>query len=209
MEKSFIIGREGNQPFTISQEGVSREHAKLTIDDNGKWTLEDLNSGNGTFIRNEEGDLEQIGKKTISERTYICLGPDNINGCKFYARQLIAPKDYQREFDLLEEIDNDIEERLDKADDKSKLIRKAITIISMVGFFGSFIVEDNGFRTMLLRVSTAATGVSSMFYDPNKQKKQLKALREKLFGCPNPACSHQLSSKEVRNRKCAKCGTKG
>jgi len=209
MEKSFIIGREGNQPFTISQEGVSREHAKLTIDDNGKWTLEDLNSGNGTFIRNEEGDLEQIGKKTISERTYICLGPDNINGCKFYARQLIAPKDYQREFDLLEEIDNDIEERLDKADDKSKLIRKAITIISMVGFFGSFIVEDNGFRTMLLRVSTAATGVSSMFYDPNKQKKQLKALREKLFGCPNPACSHQLSSKEVRNRKCAKCGAKG
>jgi len=209
MEKSFIIGREGNQPFTISQEGVSREHAKLTIDDNGKWTLEDLNSGNGTFIRNEEGDLEQIGKKTISERTYICLGPDNINGCKFYARQLIAPKDYQREFDLLEEIDNDIEERLDKADDKSKLIRKAIAIISMVGFFGSFIVEDNGIRTMLLRVSTAATGASSMFYDPNKQKKQLKALREKLFGCPNPACSHNLSSKEVRNRKCAKCGAKG
>ncbi len=209
MEKSFIIGREGNQPFTISQEGVSREHAKLTIDDNGKWTLEDLNSGNGTFIRNEEGDLEQIGKKTISERTYICLGPDNINGCKFYARQLIAPKDYQREFDLLEEIDNDIEERLDKADDKSKLIRKAIAIISMVGFFGSFIVEDNGIRTMLLRASTAATGASSMFYDPNKQKKQLKALREKLFGCPNPACSHNLSSKEVRNRKCAKCGAKG
>lgn len=209
MEKSFIIGREGNQPFTISQEGVSREHAKLTIDDNGKWTLEDLNSGNGTFIRNEEGDLEQIGKKTISERTYICLGPDNINGCKFYARQLNAPKDYQREFDLLEEIDNDIEERLDKADDKSKLIRKAIAIISLVGFFGSFIVEDNGIRTMLLRVSTAATGASSMFYDPNKQKKQLKALREKLFGCPNPACSHNLSSKEVRNRKCAKCGAKG
>lgn len=209
MEKSFIIGREGNQPFTISQEGVSREHAKLTIDDNGKWTLEDLNSGNGTFIRNEEGDLEQIGKKTISERTYICLGPDNINGCKFYARQLIAPKDYQREFDLLEEIDTDIEERLDKADDKSKLIRKAIAIISMVGFFGSFIVEDNGIRTMLLRASTAATGASSMFYDPNKQKKQLKALREKLFGCPNPACSHNLSSKEVRNRKCAKCGAKG
>ena len=209
MEKSFIIGREGNQPFTISQEGVSREHAKLTIDDNGKWTLEDLNSGNGTFIRNEEGDLEQIGKKTISERTYICLGPDNINGCKFYARQLIAPKDYQREFDLLEEIDNDIEERLDKADDKSKLIRKAIAIISMVGFFGSFIVEDNGIRTMLLRASTAATGASSIFYDPNKQKKQLKALREKLFGCPNPACSHNLSSKEVRNRKCAKCGAKG
>ena len=204
-----MIGRQGDQPFKIVQEGVSREHARLTIDDSGKWVLEDLNSDNGTFIRNEDGDLEQISKKVISESTYICLGPDNINGCKFYARQLIAPKDYKKEFDFLEEIDDDIENRLEKAEDKSKLIRKAITIISMVGFFGSFIVEDNGFRTMLLRVSTAATGVSSMFYDPNKQKKQLKALREKLFGCPNPACSHHLSSKEVRNRKCAKCGAKG
>lgn len=209
MGKLFIIGRQGDQPFKIAQEGVSREHARLTIDDSGKWVLEDLNSDNGTFIRNEDGDLEQISKKVISESTYICLGPDNINGCKFYARQLIAPKDYQKEFDYLEEIDDDIETRLEKAEDKSKLIRKAITIISMVGFFGSFIVEDNGFRTMLLRVSTAATGVSSMFYDPNKQKKQLKGLREKLFGCPNPACSHHLSSKEVRNRKCAKCGAKG
>lgn len=209
MGKIFIIGRQGDQPFKIVQEGVSREHARLTIDDSGKWVLEDLNSDNGTFIRNEDGDLEQISKKVISESTYICLGPDNINGCKFYARQLIAPKDYKKEFDFLEEIDDDIENRLEKAEDKSKLIRKAITIISMVGFFGSFIVEDNGFRTMLLRVSTAATGVSSMFYDPNKQKKQLKALREKLFGCPNPACSHHLSSKEVRNRKCAKCGAKG
>lgn len=209
MGKIFMIGRQGDQPFKIVQEGVSREHARLTIDDSGKWVLEDLNSDNGTFIRNEDGDLEQISKKVISESTYICLGPDNINGCKFYARQLIAPKDYKKEFDFLEEIDDDIENRLEKAEDKSKLIRKAITIISMVGFFGSFIVEDNGFRTMLLRVSTAATGVSSMFYDPNKQKKQLKALREKLFGCPNPACSHHLSSKEVRNRKCAKCGAKG
>ena len=209
MAKIFIIGRQGDQPFTISQEGVSREHAKLTISDDGKWLLEDLNSENGTFIRNKDGEMEQVGKKNISESTYICLGPNNINGCKFFARQLIDSKDYQQAFDLLEEIDNDIEDRLEKAEGKSKIIRKAITTISMIGFFGSFIVEDNSLRTMLLRVSTAATGLSSMFFDSNKQKKQLKALREKLFGCPNPACSHNLSSKEVRNRKCSKCGAKG
>ena len=42
--KTITIGKQGDQPFEIKQEGVSREHAKLTINDNGGWMLEDLNS---------------------------------------------------------------------------------------------------------------------------------------------------------------------
>ena len=209
MAQVIIIGRQGDQPFSISQEGVSREHAKLTIDDSGKWTLEDLNSDNGTFIRNDKGELEQVGKKMITEATFICLGPDNANGCKFYARQLVAPKGYHQEFDYLEDLDADIDDRLDNADNRGKLIRKVISIASLVGFFGSFIVDDNTIRTTLLRASTAATGFSSIAFDPNKQKKDLKALREKFYACPNPACSHTLTTKEVKNRKCSKCGAKG
>ena len=209
MAQVIIIGRQGDQPFTIAQEGVSREHAKLTIGDNGKWMLEDLNSDNGTFIRNDAGDLEQISKKVITEGTYICLGPDNANGCKFYGWQLLTPKDYHKAFDYLEDLDADIDRQLEKADDKNKLIRKTIAGVSMVGFFGSFFVSDNDIRTLLLRVSTATTGISSMLYDPSKQKKRLKTLQEKFFGCPNPACSHTLTGKEVKNRKCAKCGAKG
>lgn len=209
MAQHIIIGRNGDQPFTIAQEGVSREHAKLTIGDGGKWTLEDLNSGNGTFIRNADGDLEQIGRKVISESTYICLGPDNVNGCKFYGWQLLTPKDYHKAFDFLEDLDADIEKRLEQADGKSQMVRKTIAGVSMVGFIGSFFVDNNDMRTMLLRVSTATTGLSSMLYDPGKQKKKLKALQEKFFGCPNPACSHTMTGKEVKNRRCSKCGAKG
>jgi len=209
MVQVIIIGRKGDQPFAISQDGVSREHAKLTIGDDGRWQLEDLGSDNGTFIRNADGDWEQIGKKVISESTYISLGPDNANGCKFYGWQLLSPKDYRKAFDFLEDFDSDIEKRLEQADGKSQLVRKAIAGVSMVGLVGSFCVDNNDIRTMLLRVSTAATGLSSMLYDPGKQKKKLKAMQEKFFGCPNPACSHTLTSKEVKNRRCAKCGAKG
>lgn len=209
MVKTITIGKEGDQPFTISQDGVSRHHARLTIEDDDRWFLEDLGSLNGTFIRNEEGEFDQVSKKYITESTYICLGPDNANGCMFYARQLVAPGDYRKVFDYLEDLDSQIEENLDSAEDRSKLIRKAIALISTVGLIGSFIVNDDSARTLLLRISTAATAASTIFYDPSKQKKSLKSLREKMFGCPNPACSNILKSKDIKNRKCPKCGAKG
>ena len=51
--KEFIIGKEGTQKFLIplTKTRVSRQHARITIDDNGVWTLEDLNSTNGTLDR--------------------------------------------------------------------------------------------------------------------------------------------------------------
>ena len=52
--KQFILGTEGNQPFKITQMGVSHQHARITIGDDGVWTLEDLNSTNGTFVRCED-----------------------------------------------------------------------------------------------------------------------------------------------------------
>ena len=58
--KQFILGTEGNQPFEIKQTGVSHQHARVTIDDNGVWTLEDLNSTNGTFVRDENGDMRRV-----------------------------------------------------------------------------------------------------------------------------------------------------
>ena len=86
--KTILLGKSGDQPFDIEQQGVSREHARLTIDDDGQWVLNDLDSSNGTYIRNENGDWERISKKKITPSTFICLGPDNANGCKFFARHV-------------------------------------------------------------------------------------------------------------------------
>ena len=52
MDKSVIIGKEGEQKFPIKNAGVSRHHARISIV-GGKWLLEDLNSTNGTFVNDE------------------------------------------------------------------------------------------------------------------------------------------------------------
>ena len=64
--KTIILGREGNQPFPIKDEfdGVSRKHAQITINDHGDWFLEDLDSANGTYIRDEStGEMLPVTKK--------------------------------------------------------------------------------------------------------------------------------------------------
>ena len=39
--KTIILGRTGNQPFKIDDDadGVSRQHAQITITDNNEWDL--------------------------------------------------------------------------------------------------------------------------------------------------------------------------
>ncbi len=50
----FCIGSiRGQTGYTLSEEGVSRLHARL-YSENGEWFLEDLNSTNGTFVNEQE-----------------------------------------------------------------------------------------------------------------------------------------------------------
>ena len=207
--KTILLGKGGDQPFDIEQQGVSREHAQLTIGDDGIWTLADLDSSNGTYIRNEQGEWERVAKKNISPDTFICLGPDNANGCKFFARHVDNPNDYSADFNYLEDIEQEIDDKLEKAEQRAKVIRKLIALVSGVALVGSFVVPGDGLRMLLLRVGSLVSMVSTLFFDPNKDKKRLKALRDKLFDCPNPACSHTLTAKEVQNRRCSKCKVQG
>ena len=64
MMKEFIIGKEGDQKFKISEKRnkVSRKHCKITIDDNGQWYVDDLDSTNGTYI------IDEIGRASCRER---------------------------------------------------------------------------------------------------------------------------------------------
>jgi len=207
--KAFLLGNAGDQPFDIKQQGVSREHARLVIDDAGQWTLTDLDSSNGTFVRNDAGEWERISKKKISEDAYICLGPDNANGCKFYARHVLSPDDYSADFDQLEDMDNAIQSKREATEQRARMIRKLIAIVSGVALVGSFIVPGDGLRMLLLRIGTLVSMASTLLFDPQKDKQQLKDLRDKLYGCPNPGCFHMLTPKEVHNRRCSKCKAQG
>lgn len=200
--KQILLGTEGNQPFKITQQGVSRQHARITIGNDGVWTLEDLNSTNGTFIRNEEGEMRRVGTLVINPMTFICLGPNNANGCSFYATHLVNPDDFINEFQYLNQLEDKFDAQEEHADKMEKRIRLLIAIASFVSLIGSFLVSNG---VLLLRVGTLVSLVSTMFFNPNEKKKKLQAEREKFHTCPNPKCSHIMKSREIRMMQCAKC----
>lgn len=67
----IIVGRKGTQPFIITDKSVSSKHVKLTLLENGKVLVEDLNSTNGTFVNSI-----RIVKKVIDMDTVIQLGKE-------------------------------------------------------------------------------------------------------------------------------------
>lgn len=72
--KQIIIGREGNQPFTIKDEYVSRQHAIFTYDETtGIMSLKDR-SRSGTFIR-MGNQFQQINQCDVNATTEVRLGP--------------------------------------------------------------------------------------------------------------------------------------
>lgn len=66
----LIIGREGKQPFSIHDAGVSRKHATLELQEDGNVTIEDLSSANGTYVNGQ-----RIIKKQVLPTDQVRLGP--------------------------------------------------------------------------------------------------------------------------------------
>ena len=72
IKSRIIIGREHNNDIVIDNLAVSRHHVKIFHDD-GCYFIEDLNSGNGTFVNDKQvtkdilhnGDEILVGKHTL------------------------------------------------------------------------------------------------------------------------------------------------
>lgn len=212
--KEIIIGRNGNQPFKITAKGVSEQHARLTIRDDGKWLLKDLNSTNGTYIFNRgTHQFDRIGMKTIDENTLIRLGPDDTMRCyQFTARQLVKKnqEDFSAEFQELRQKWNEIQtkkENLERQTARMAFIPVGLSLM-LIGFTcilpesWSVDVRMNAIRGVMLVPSLLSPFLNS------SNKKRLKALGEEIretFVCPNPDCGLPLSEIEIKKGQCYKC----
>ncbi|HEX3304451.1 MAG TPA: FHA domain-containing protein, partial [Thermomicrobiales bacterium] len=65
-----ILGRAPDASVWIDAAGVSRQHARLVVDDHGA-TVEDLGSKNGTFV----GDQPVTAARPLLDGDQIRLGP--------------------------------------------------------------------------------------------------------------------------------------
>lgn len=77
--RQIIIGREGNQPFAINDEYVSRQHAIFTYDEvTGVMTLTDRSRPEaGTFVK-MGNQFQQISQCNVDATTDVRLGPSFI-----------------------------------------------------------------------------------------------------------------------------------
>lgn len=207
--QEYIIGRGGDQPFKITAEGVSDKHACITIDDLGNWQLQDLKGpeGNGTFIKNGDGLFVRVSKCKITERTIIRLADAGHNSCTFMAHHvLVAPNDFSFEFDLLNEMARDYDNRLEKLDDTLRIHSK-ISIIAPIAalLFTCLPLPIFSSNPILARVIiTASSSLVNAFFAGDKNKpKQLQALRSRMLVCPS--CGRPLSDFDIKNRRCSAC----
>jgi pSer/pThr/pTyr-binding forkhead associated (FHA) protein len=65
----LVIGRGSDSDITISEDNVSRRHAKLIVEQGNHIYIEDLGSTNGTFINGE-----RIQRTTLMEGDRILIG---------------------------------------------------------------------------------------------------------------------------------------
>src|SRR5437764_1093943 len=69
----FVIGREPDSDLTLDDTKVSRHHASLSVLEDGRVELKDLESANGTFVNGsrietamlESGDKVRVGATTL------------------------------------------------------------------------------------------------------------------------------------------------
>src|SRR5687767_12069796 len=59
-EAAYIVGRDNDADLVISRSSVSRQHSRLSIGDDGEWTLADLGSTNGTFVNEEKIQVRKL-----------------------------------------------------------------------------------------------------------------------------------------------------
>ena len=58
IDMDILIGKQGNQPFALTENSISRKHAILHVDKvTGKMTLTDNGSLNGTYLRLNDGSF--------------------------------------------------------------------------------------------------------------------------------------------------------
>lgn len=217
MKQSIIIGRQGDQPFTIAPdlERVHRQHARLTLDsDSRDWFIEDLKGqgGNGVYLRDNNGNFRRIFSCHIKPTDIIRLGPENAKSFTFMAHHVLSPDDYNYEFAFMKALDA----KLRKAEEEhaavvrkhnlNALIVPAVCLL-IVMVIRLVFMKDLDFGLLFI-ISAAVTAIPPMclklyYRNDAERTKQLKLLRSKLIKCPK--CWRNLSEYDIANSRCSVC----
>lgn len=221
----IIVGREGDQPFTIDNAGVSRRHVKLTDCGNGSYIIEDLGSSNGTFVNDQK-----VIKRTITVTDKVRLGPTYaLNFQQVFKKSKQSPTTVSTEQKQPTRISIDnlrqIRERYEqgrialKKEAASARVKRALPpLVVTAGLVLSTIFlggETAGFlRPIFGVVSLLLIGYTTYQYykTQTKEPEKMEALKKQFqidYVCPScGAYLGDLPFETIRNqKKCNKCKT--
>lgn len=172
----IIIGRKGNQAFTITDMSVSGKHLKLTTLPDGKVEVEDLGSSNGTFI-----DGVRIIKKVVSRSTIIQMGPRytfKVSDVLPEAPKVSDPQQQNApaqpapapEYSIahLEEVWNQYMSALDELENQNRnigLMRSAAPILNIIPGLGSVLATYSFYKTKKFNIRDAKNEIQERFED--------------------------------------------
>lgn len=214
MPTEIIVGRSSVSPLKIPDDkvAVSGRHVRITISDNGDWKLEDMQSPNGTFVRNDNFEYERVYNRQIKESDIIRLGNDGANSFVFTARRALYPDDtYSYEFKQLQRL-------LRRSREEEARKERRANIAGWLTSFGA--MAAFGITELITLVTGKPSNpnmrlVFMMFLVPilkgvlgnlTKGTRKVKKIREKFMLCPK--CGRRIPEFDVEQGQCSKCKAK-
>jgi two-component system, cell cycle response regulator len=96
-ESQYIVGRDSEAGLVVSRSSVSRQHARIYLDAEGAWWVEDLNSTNGTFVNEQRVSrpqaLTDADQVRFGDAIYKFLSGSNIESAYHEAIHNMAIQD--------------------------------------------------------------------------------------------------------------------
>ncbi|MBQ2919255.1 MAG: FHA domain-containing protein [Bacteroidales bacterium] len=179
----ILVGRSGNQKLTITDKSVSREHCRLTLMENGNYTLENL-SANGTFV-NEKDVIKTVVTPETQIRLgtrFVCLVKDLLPSNESDEQPKVNTTDSYDLFIGLEKVyENYIQEkiRIQQEASKANFMR---TIPGMItgGVFAITMVLGSSPAVNFFRIITGLGAVILIAYSASKAYKAQNDTPEKI-----------------------------
>ncbi|MFA7687395.1 MAG: FHA domain-containing protein [Moheibacter sp.] len=197
----FKIGRNENNHYVIDDPTVSNFHAQIEIDEQGGWTLQDMDSANGITVN----DVEVVSKK-IQLTDQIQLGKFVISNNELHAKIKEFKRnnqlDFTQEFNVVKEYYDEYNKKASKLKNTYKikplLIRSGVTLgmIAVIFFLPKELIDPTLRSTLMVTTGVLGGILATFTVNDTKLKNQLDILYAqyaKIIRCPK--CEHELINK--------------
>ena len=207
-DKVLYYGKPGSVP-----KNVSREHCKVTIDENGKITIEDLTVNNYMYVNGQEckkrGDIRPDDTIELGPGHFPLPLNDILHSLSAKAEWHIGQ--LEKVYDQYQDAKLKFEIRRGRVM-VYRLIPTAVSLLGGVagaalipGETGKMVFGSIALVLFVLSIVFMAVKVSS---DPIKRRRMDEAFRDQ-YRCPNPACDHFLGATPykdlLKHKTCPYC----